>query len=250
MLSEVLLEVLPPGYDARVEQRMLLLLPDAKEQRRPDVAVTQRGDLAAAPGAAVTTAAPLSPAPALVEMLPLEVREERQTWVDIYDVEHEALVTSIEVLSPSNKDACGREPFRGKRNNLLLAGVHLVDVDLLLGGERLPFRDPLPAGHFYAFVTRAERRPPADEVYAWGVRDPLPSITVPLRAPNRDVTVDLGEAYRLAFERGRYPRRLRYRAPAGPLAEADQAWARGVAASAAPSAAAPGGTGPPPTEPR
>jgi hypothetical protein len=231
-LREVIVDALPPRYDARVEERMLVLFPDAKEQRRPDVVVTERTNIGPASRPAVATAS--AGTPTVLEMLPFDVREERETWIDIRDLTDESVVTSIEVLSPSNKDARGSEAFHLKRNNLLMGGVNLVDLDLLLHGERLEFRQALPPAHYYAFVTRASRRPRAAEVYAWTVRDPLPPIPIPLREPDPDVTIDLGEAYRLAFERGRYPRRLRYRAPVPLLADADRAWAANCARGDAP----------------
>ncbi|MGH7213292.1 MAG: DUF4058 family protein [Tepidisphaeraceae bacterium] len=231
-LRECIVDALPERYDARVEERMLVLTPDRKEQRRPDVVVSERTDARKSKGGASTVVA--SPgAAAIVELLPFDVIEETQKWIDILDLEDESIVTSIEVLSPSNKDSRGSEPFHGKRQNLLLAGVHWIDIDLLLGGGRFRYKDPLPPGHFYAFVTRAPRRPRASEVFPWSLRDPLPRIPIPLREPDPDITVDLGEAYRLAFERGRYPRRLRYRQPSPPLGAPDREWVAATAAGAA-----------------
>lgn len=91
--------------------------------------------------------------------------------------------------------------------------MNLVDIDLLVGGERFTFRQPLPPGHFYAFVIRADRRPRMAEAYAWSDRDAMPRIPIPLRAPDPDVIIDLGAAYQLAFDRGGYRRRLRYDRP-------------------------------------
>jgi Protein of unknown function (DUF4058) len=90
--------------------------------------------------------------------------------------------------------------------------VHLVEFDFLLGGRRLPTRRPLPPGDSYAIVSRCETRPNA-EVYAWTLRDALPAIRIPLRAPDPDLVLDLAAVYEETFRRGRYGRSLRYGQP-------------------------------------
>ncbi|MBX6316783.1 MAG: DUF4058 family protein, partial [Isosphaeraceae bacterium] len=139
------------------------------------------------------------------------------------------LVTVIEVLSPTNKTGSGREEYLEKRRELIDRPVNLVELDLLLGGRRLPMAEPLPPGDYYALVSRAERRPQA-EVYAWTIRQPLPTIPIPLRPPDPDVPLDLAAIFATAYERGRYARSLDYGAPLTvPLAETDRLWAEGLA---------------------
>jgi hypothetical protein len=67
----------------------------------------------------------------------------------------------------------------------------------------------LPAGDYYAFVARGDRYPNA-EVYAWTIRDRLPTIRIPLKAPDDDLVLDLARVFETAYARGRYWRRLRY----------------------------------------
>ena len=66
-----------------------------------------------------------------------------------------------------------------KRNALLHQDVHLVELDLLRGGQRLPLRDPLPPGDYCTLVSRGDRRPGC-AVCAWPLAHPLPTIPVPL----------------------------------------------------------------------
>ena len=62
------------------------------------------------------------------------------------------------------------------------------------------------------------------------MRSPLPTIPIPLRAPDRDVYLDLGAAFRDAFERGRYRRAIRYSEPPEiALSEEDLRWATELA---------------------
>ena len=42
------------------------------------------------------------------------------------------------------------------------------------------------------------------------MQDPLPRLPIPLKAPDADILIDLGEAFRVAFRRGRYARSLAY----------------------------------------
>jgi Protein of unknown function (DUF4058) len=83
---------------------------------------------------------------------------------------------------------------------------------LLLGGKRMPMRRPLPPGECFAIVSRYHTRPDA-EVYAWSLRDVLPAIRLPLRAPDADLVLDLSAIYEETFRRGRYERELRYDRP-------------------------------------
>src|SRR5689334_17652398 len=48
------------------------------------------------------------------------------------------LVTAIELLSPSKKQAPGNRLYDEKRLDLIHQEIHLVELDLLIGGERLP----------------------------------------------------------------------------------------------------------------
>jgi hypothetical protein len=62
--------------------------------------------------------------------------------------------------------------------------VHLVEIDLLVGGSRPPMshNNPWPAGEYYALISKAEDRPDC-RVYGWSVRRPIP-IPIPLAAPD------------------------------------------------------------------
>lgn len=101
--------------------------------------------------------------------------------------------------------------------------AHYVELDLLRGNRRLPVED-LPPCSYCALVSRVEERP---EVGLWPVtlRDPLPTISVPLRAPDADVSLDLLAVFARAFSAGGYDRYIYEGSPDPPLAEEDFAWA-------------------------
>lgn len=229
-----LLERLPPGYIADIGERVELISrsDQATEQYVPDVAVTRNGtrdDTGAStetvrPGIAATAVA-IAP----VTIPSLESLEIREGFVEVLRLPERKLVTSVEVLSPWNKFGEGIGEYRHKRRSLVREGVHVVEIDLLRRGRRTELAAPLPAGHYFAFVFRADRRPDVD-VYAWDLRHALPMIPVPLQSPDADVKLELSAVVSTAYARGQYGRKLPYGgAPPGPLTPAEAMWANEVA---------------------
>ena len=56
-----------------------------------------------------------------------------------------------------------------------------MELDLLLGGRRLPMSMPLPAADYYYLVSRAEQRPDC-QVFSWNLAQPLLALPVPLKS--------------------------------------------------------------------
>jgi hypothetical protein len=223
-----LLRALPAKYDARLEERVRIIEKAGGKRRRdrqPDIAVERRRF--AKPGIGGTAVA-LKPSiePVILELPRIE--EYRQTRIRILHRPSRELVAVLELLSPDNKRGSGRNDYIEKRSQLLWhhPPIHLVEVDLLLRGQRLPTGEPLPAGHFFGFVRRANERDQVS-VYAWTIRDPLPVIPIPLRSTDPDAMSDLGTVFRTSYEQGCYERTLSYRKPLKlPLAESDLRWSR------------------------
>ena len=94
------------------------------------------------------------------------MEEVRDVWIEIRRRPDRRLVTAIETLSPTNKVGEGYWEYRAKRRNLIRQKVHLVELDMLVGGRRLEMDQELPPADFYAFVSRADFRPKS-EVYTW-----------------------------------------------------------------------------------
>lgn len=215
---------LPSDYVATINERVQtieLAEPDPRASL-PDVAVARDPERSGGRGG-VATVAVLEPLtlPQAVTWLD----EPTEGYIEIFRLPDYRLVTGIELLSPSNKVNPGRVAYLAKRLDLLHHGVNLVEIDLLSGGHRLPLLAPLPAGDYYAFVTRRESFDQCS-VYAWSVRRPLPTIPVPLAPPNQDVPLDLAAVFGATYESGRYGQVLRYAKPVDlKLAEADAAWA-------------------------
>jgi hypothetical protein len=218
---DALADVLPPNYEARIAERVYLLEPadEGKKLIGPDVAVSF-GDGPSSSAAAPSSIATLEPVTIPVEI----VDEPREACIKILHRPDRKLVTILELLSPRNKTEQGRAVYLLERNPVFYQAVHLVELDFLLGGRRLPLKKPLPAGDYFALIYRSDRRPDCN-VYAWTVRQPLPPIPIPLKAPDPDVRIDLNAVLTVAYERGRYARVLDYKAaPSVPLSGETLDW--------------------------
>ncbi|HUY33681.1 MAG TPA: DUF4058 family protein [Pirellulales bacterium] len=220
----VLADRLPPNYDARIQEhvRLIEVEPQTDKLVIPDVAVLQSAF------ARETTDSPSS-GTAMLEPVTIPYAmtvENRETWIEILRHPERDLVAVVEVLSPDNKRGTGRDQYEAKRLAILAQSVHLVELDLLIGGQRLPVRQPLPQGHYYALVGDSARRPLCN-VYYWTLRQELPTIDVPLAPPDPPVPLDLAQAFTLAYQRGRYHRCIDYSAPlSATWGPDDVAWCR------------------------
>jgi hypothetical protein len=227
--GDALSQVLPENYVAQIEEQVRLVSPEAvTDVLSPDLLVGHES-LTARTAVPDNAPATLTIEPVTVPLHKGELAEVRDTWIEIVRLPALELVTVIEILSPANKSGAGRVEYLDKRDRLIDQPVNLVELDLLSGGRRLPMRKPMPVGDYFALVARAERRPDCD-VYAWSIRQPLPTVPIPLKAPDPDVSLNLGDAFAMAFERGRYARLVDYARPLDlPLQPADKAWAERVA---------------------
>ena len=136
-------------------------------------------------------------------------------------------MTVIELLSPVNKKpGDDRDDFVAKRQRLVGGGVNYVEIDLLKGGRRPPIRG-LPACDYYALVYRPSGKTKAD-VWPIQLRDPLPTIPVPLLAGDTEATLDLQALLHEVHDNAGYGRKLYRRPPVPALSAADAAWADAI----------------------
>jgi hypothetical protein len=221
IISEQLTPLLAPKYLAELETLVVIdRIDDDPQVELPDVSVTSPDVSAGAPAAVGVVA----PAPVQVRV-PMDVPT-RLVSVYIRQRETARLVAVIELLSPVNKRrGKGREEYLEKRRTFLTSPVHLIEIDLLRSHPRMPYDDPLPPAHYLVMVCKAGERP-RSSVWPIHVRQPLPTIPIPLLAPDPPVPLDLGQALRTAYERARYDLRVDYRRPpVPPLSPTDAAWA-------------------------
>lgn len=110
--------------------------------------------------------------------------------IEIRDTTKRQLVTAIEVLSPTNKHGDGRDEYLAKRRRILLSTAHLIEIDLLRQGQRVPMQQPLPPMPYFVFLSRAEKRPLTD-IWPVAFNEPLPVVPVPLLPEDTDTPLDL-----------------------------------------------------------
>lgn len=231
-VSDALVPRVRPRYIVRVERRVYVEHEvEAAEAIRPGLALLGTGaeDLRQPAKAVVREAVVREAVVPVVCTLPVP-QEVSEPFLTIRNREDLEVVTVLEVLSPDNKrrGSDGRREYLRKREAILQSRAHLIELDFLRGGVRLPMVDPLPPGDSYAVLSRAAERPKA-EVYAWTLRQPLPTILIPLAHKDPDVSLDLRAVYDGVYDRAGYDYSLDYRRPIEPaLSEADAAWAQEV----------------------
>jgi hypothetical protein len=200
-----------PRYVARTEKRFIIAAPEDLEEAEisiyTDVGVrtAQSKPRSKGPAARVVLEAPLV-MPTLME------EKSPHYWIEIRDARRRMLVTAIEILSPFNKRGHGRSEYLRKRDALLTSPAHLIEIDLLRKGRRLPMRRKLPEAEYFVFVSRAGQRPLTG---IWPVRlqDPLPDVPVPLLKDDSDAVLDLQAALANVYDCLRYDLEVDYRHP-------------------------------------
>lgn len=218
-ISDALNARVTPDFIARIAQRVYVTSADdpGRQTIAPDVYLV-RGPEPARGSAAATVIS----APTLVE--PLYEFEVRDRFIEVRDARNRAVVATLAVLSPANKTpgSLGREQFERKRRAVLASATHWIEIDLLRGGERPP--EVAGRGDYYALLRRGGGGP--YEVWYRDLRDPLPTIAVPLLPPRPDVPLDLQAVLDGVYARAFYAAGVDYtrRVPPPPLAPPAAAW--------------------------
>src|SRR5262249_17585117 len=210
---------LPPGGATATPPRALLrgdggedVDRDVERQVEPDVNVlrAERPTPAtcSAGGVAVAQATATSP---LVVTVPHSAS--RETYLNIYTRlgDQERIVTTIEVLSPVNQTPGekARELYLKKQREVLDGQVHLLEIDLLLGGThssgvpRDRWREQVSAYDYHVCIHHFDN---LEDFFIYPARleGRLPAITVPLLPGDGSVSVDLQAAFDRAYDTGPY----------------------------------------------
>lgn len=215
-------------YAVQVDYDVYLHEPtaDVRLTIRPDVWVAKR------PGPAVLDAPSISPrvrAPRTGELELPDISEVRSNLLRVVNVDNDRLVAVVELLSPTNKSRPDdRAAYLKKRNGLLLSDAHFVEIDLLRAGPRMPVRG-LGECDYYAMVSRSDSRP-AVELWPIQLREPLPTVPVPLEGTASDVLLDVQAVLNDTFDESGYAQFIYRSDPEPPLSADDLAWAKSLVA--------------------
>lgn len=204
--ADALNSELPSGLLARTEQRIYVEFGDGPpDERRPDITVTERHP---EPSASFDTG---GGAATLVEPVRIHIRRDpqREPFIEIRDG-HNAVVTVIEFVSPSNKtDSRGFAEYRRKREHVYDSDTNLVEVDLTRAGGIAARRrlwenvyDARLSATYGVCVFRAREN--VADVYPIPLQARLPVVKIPLRREDEDVPLDLQPLIEQAWRNGRY----------------------------------------------
>ncbi len=231
-ISEALQSQLPAPYFAAMASYTWIEVDNRYVM--PDVNVLHRnGGGESEPAQATATMAVKTRTSPVVVHVPHD--ERKHSYVEICTpAEGGRLVAVIEVLSPSNKAAgeLSRELYLRKQREIVYSNSHLIEIDLLRGGEHstaVPLeRLQNLVGEFDYHVCLHRADETEDYfVYPFLLTQPLPEIAVPLLPGDGEVALDLQAVFERCYSAGAYRRRVTYDpkfVPAPILSEARQAW--------------------------
>jgi len=172
--------------------------------------------------AGVTLAEPVRVARSEVEV--------REGYLEIYDSRRHEVVTGLEYLSPTNKrNIEGRKLYRRKQQEMRESNINLVEIDFHRRGPHvLDIPEDVVEAHrpWHYLVNLVRRDTDEYQFYPIQLRDPLPTIRIPLRSGDDDAHLNLQDVFNRSYDIGPYPERLDYSAPPPPpeLTPDDAAW--------------------------
>lgn len=218
-LHDIINRLLPAGYIAFVEQRLVILPED--QVRRADLAVIKRPVAAAATAGTGSREAERGMPDGIVSALAEPVYD---WFIEIRTARPRPrrVVTVIEVLSPTNKapGSEGRREYQRKQTELMYSDTNLLEIDLLRFGAHTVAAplESLPSRDTWDYIVTLHRFTDRFRCAFWLNRlsDPLPEILVPLLPGDEDVLLDLQAVYREAYVSGRFYEDIDYSQPLAP----------------------------------
>ncbi len=214
-LKESLQTILPPPYFAATGRRIWVEV--SQRYIDPDVRIHKNGTGPAAAQKADHAAVAVAAKKPIVVHVPHD--ERRETFVDIFVGKQgeRQLVTTIEVLSPSNKapGEHGRDLYIKKQEELLNSHTHLVEIDLLRGGVHstaVPIERAIHAAGPFDYHVCIHRFHDWEDfhVYPIALHEPLPVISVPLLPQDPQIDLNLQNVFDRCYDGGAYHRVVRY----------------------------------------
>lgn len=221
-LADFLTPQLLPKYQVDIEKRVYEVVGmNSLLVGRPDVTVQRpRNSDPSSVINVMVSAAAAEPVKVAVPMM----EEVREAYLEIKEAATQIVVTTIEILSPTNKRGEGRQKYEQKRQQVLSSQTHLIEIDLLREGSPLPIAGDSVASDYRILVSRAETRPLAD-LYPFNLVDPIPAFPVPLQGNEPEPVVPLQELLHQIYERSGCDYFIDYHSdPLPPLSDSALSW--------------------------
>jgi hypothetical protein len=218
LLAETLNPLLLPKYRVAIEKRVYQMSgDDLLLVGIPDVTVGRAGNAPVKASTAIVS----KPMQVTVPM-PIDIRE---GYLEVRELATQEVVTVIEVLSPSNKrSGRGQAAYETKRREVLASQTHLVEIDLLRGGEPMPILGQRDGEDYRILVSRSDHRPRAD-LYGFNLPESIPVFSLPLRSEDAEPSIDLQGLLYQVYERAGYGVVLDYgQEPVPALSAENAAW--------------------------
>lgn len=200
-MHDVLMDQVPAGFMVEAETTLYIddLMFSERNIKQPDISLMEEKRNENSPSSIAETLTP----PTQRERYPAtKVRS-----LHIRDIKTRELVTSIELLSPTNKRGLGLERYRSKRDQMHEAYVNLVEIDLLRGGERPGFGKQSDYAYLIEVIDEN-----VEERLKWevGLFERLPTVPVPLRPGLDPLALDLQAVFQRVFNHSALPYALSY----------------------------------------
>ena len=222
-MSDAIAQEVAPRYYVALEEHVYIHEPPEPVARflgRPDLAIVRTSGTSPAASSAVMEAPVYTALPEPIDVV-------RESFIEIRDTENQYLVTVLELLSPSNKNAgYDRDAYIAKRRQYLLSDVNFIEIDLLRGGPRMPIEELTPCD-YYVLVKRATDRTRAG-IWPIRLRDAIPPIPIPLRSPDPDARLDLQAVLHAVYDHAAYRHRIYRGMPKPKLLSDDAQWTEGM----------------------
>ncbi|MEH2307488.1 DUF4058 family protein [Nostoc sp.] len=223
VIADVIAPQLRPKYRVAVEKRVYQMTDENSILVGiPDVVVGRSLTNTEKEPSNIAIAAPLTK-PITVNLPILE--EVREGYLEVREVATGEVVTVIEILSPKNKRTGeGRKAYESKRQQVLSSLTHLIEIDLLRGGEPMPILGNQIKSDYRILVSRSEYRPKA-ELYPFGLQEQIPTFLLPLRQGDTEPLLDLQALIDGVYDRAGFDLVIDYSGePVPPLGEVYSVW--------------------------
>jgi hypothetical protein len=215
---------LRPKYRVAVEVRMYETADDSSVTIGiPDVMVTTRQNNSDASNTNLAVATSTVKPVQVTVPIPITIKE---GYLEVKEVGTEELITTIEILSPTNKrPGKGRKAYEKKREQVLGSQTNLVEIDLLRKGKPMLMSGKNIESDYRILVCRGNRSPVAD-LYAFNLQDVIPAFPLPLRSSDNEPVIDLQVLLNEIYDVSGYDLIMDYtQEPVPPLSGADAIWA-------------------------